>query len=225
MTNKFASIEEIYLFYKNDLSYYNMVFKYNKSYYFGFILLVLISFISALVIIFLEKYFLIAIPLLVIMISFLLTNHKFKEVIKNKYNLSQNNFLWGGKEFINFRTEKLKKYLSERDINSELQTKILLNILNKRIDNKKLPELFLPGFTLSFIIPLWYHFTSFVFNNINEINEAIIVFLTLLIIIISFAFAIGQIKITVLDLLNSDTNKLKELARNIEDIYFSLLKR
>ena len=129
-------LDKIINFYKENVSYYSLVFKYKKGIYVTFFVSTLLSVLTltAFAIAVSVKANVIAcsvcfvLSLVFTVIMFLLLNKAAKKVLKSKYRIESNRFIWKCEAFEEKQTKLLTSYLKQKGILSEKKIKLLIDL-------------------------------------------------------------------------------------------------
>lgn len=219
--------EEIYNFYVNNLSNKKLVFKYMKIRWGGFIIVSIISWIYSFVYFVSNQVKAGVIAFIPFAIYYLLINHWLKEILKNKYCIKPDGFMWFNSSYYNLRKNLLSKFLKNKNMHTEKKIKQLIEICHKEAEKKKYKGFVNWGILLTIFVPLWIQFLSAVFKIYAiTLNDAIQVFLSVLGIIMFIFVAISammsMLNDVLNDFLNKESNRFKRLANMLEEILFEI---
>lgn len=214
---------EVFNYYINDLSNKNLVFKFMKGECLGSILPAIISFYY-LVCFFKTVKVLAGLSFLVFYILFLsIFNYSAKRVLFQRYKIVSKNFLWCDCNYSKLKQEKLVDFLEKKNLYSEKKIKDLIEICLKESARRRGSYFFNWSLFLAVLVPLWVQFLGSVFKLVNnDLNRAVLLFFSFLIIITGIVFLISSLGIllTELDevLFNRESNELKNLTYHLENI-------
>ncbi|MTI83454.1 MAG: hypothetical protein FH756_06000 [Firmicutes bacterium] len=214
-------LEDILNYYKKELSNYNLVFKHIKYWFYIILILEALSGCVTLWLFFYKKFILLPATIVIFIALMYILNVKAKKVIEEKYNIPQKRFLWGDNQFFKFKVSKLEKYLNQNNITSQEQLKTIAELFRKRARERKIPNIILPGALISFFVPIWNQFLSWLYNNeVITFEDALLILLLFLLTIISIAIPLIQVRSTILDILNHNSNLMKGLADIMDELSF-----
>ncbi len=151
-----------------------------------------------------------------------LINEHNKVIIKRVHNVQIKEDFWGGKSFYKLRLKKLKENLTERNLYSPEQLKLLTDRTYREAKNRKFTGFFIPGLTLAMFLSLWNNAISWWFKNAQDAAQAITIIGSTVIIVVYILFITKLIKEITFDFFNRDSNKLKKLAEMLEDIILEI---
>ncbi len=228
-------VDQIVDYYKRELGPYNLVFKNFKFPWPIFKLSVwgLVPCITFLIGKLAFKQFnyidiLAAIPIILFGLLLFILNSKSKHVLKQKYGIVSKGRIWRDYQFENLQVQLLGKYLQKNNMKSEKKVQHILCLINKCADEKKYKSFIWPGVGLAFLVPLWSQFISWLYKQIKTLQDFLYISVFLFIGILFMLFVVGMIisicKEVVDDVANAEANKLKVIARLLDNILISLMK-
>jgi hypothetical protein len=199
-------LDRLIKYYENNVTSYSLVYKHMKISYYSFITSYVIALFSTFALLIgMFIYFLVPtflyfsgdlfiIVLLLFLISFFVLNKRAKQILFKKYKLTVKKILWVSAEFEEIKHERLRNYLVLNGLYNESKINLMIEMLNKDIEREKLPSIIAPGIVLSFIVPVWIQFLTFIFKPISTTEEAIsaIIFLFLFVLVMAVVFGIWK---------------------------------
>ncbi|MGE5604853.1 MAG: hypothetical protein ACM3YE_04085 [Bacteroidota bacterium] len=205
-------IEELISLYNNKLTYTKLIFKYLKSYrlFLVFVMLLLIF------VIIINSYFkndtiLIRRTLYIsgFIFAFLLITFPLLEsfIIKKYYRNSLDNY----------RIEQLLESLNYEDRFKYEKLDDLIQVIYNMAESKKYSGYIFKSSVYALFIPIWTSYIKWSYDHITSKVEALFFFLGFSFLICIFIVITKLLK----DYLDSDSDKLKELAKLLEKIYFN----
>ena len=219
--------EEIYNFYVNNLSSKKLVFKYMRFRWYGFNIVAIITFIYSMTF-FITKHIksglIASVPFI---IYYTLINYWAKGILKNRYRIEHNEFIWANSLYYKLRKDLLIKYLKNKNVYTEKKLKGLIAIYFKDVEKKKYKGFINWGILLAIFIPLWAQFLAALFKvSANTLNDVLQVFFSILA-IITFIFIMVSVMRSMLndfidDFINKESNRFKKLASMLEEILFEI---
>lgn len=204
-------IEDLISLYKNKLTYTKLVFKYLKSYRWFLIFVMLLLIFTVINYSYLKNDTILIRRTLYIsgsVYAFLLITFPLVEsfVIKKYYRNSLDNY----------RIEQLLQSLNHRDGFKYDKLDDLIQVIYKMADSKKFSGYILKSSIYALFIPIWTSYNKWTYDHITSKIEALLIFLGFSFLICIFIVTTKLLK----DYLDSDSDKLKELAKLLEKIYF-----
>ncbi|GLI06712.1 hypothetical protein YDYSG_27420 [Paenibacillus tyrfis] len=228
-------VDSIIYYYRNKVTSYSLVFKYMKTTYFLVRLLMFNFLLSSILLLpncislFIDVvrftpfiwYFIISGLFLVI--SLIVFNRTAKQLLKNKYSIQSKKKIWRTKEFEDMRIKMMSDYLLKNNLYSEKKIVLLREMLNKKLNNIKLPTLLAPGLLLAFIGPVWVEFVKFTFQkNVTSIEQAAIAFMAISITVVAIIASFNGGKVLYKEIrelfLMNDAIVIKFLIDFLDDI-------
>lgn len=215
-------LERIIIFYKRDLSSFNLVF---KDIMWAWRLFISVSIVSAVgtILTVINNWPKIIIFFLIgsFLITFLIINSKAKKKLISEYGIASEGFLWGGAAYQEKRLELLNKYLSDNSIDKE-KIKLLIELLYKRSEKNQPAGLVGAGLLLATFIPLWTQFLSWLFKGLGTFEEALYLFVSIIVLLLMIIVNLRMIQMMVIDILYREHETLKNLARMLEELLLTL---
>lgn len=222
---------ELFNYYKKELSDYNLIFKYMNFWFNGLIIVTGLLGLITIAVTLISKNGLLKFMAIIIFFSLFwlilyLFGQKANVVIAKRYNIVHKGFKIGGDEFYKYKKGKVKNKL---DITYQTNPE-LIQRLKERLENEsenikvKIPPI--PAIFVILFVPLWTQFMGWVFKNITSFNEGMQVFVSTLIVIIIITASLVMInkffESIILESMNRDSYKMKQLARMLEDILIEM---
>ncbi|MEW9702944.1 hypothetical protein, partial [Paenibacillus sp. SI8] len=226
-------------YYKESISSYGLVFRHLYVSYFFTTLSIISIPISGLLLIVgiifsligLKVAPLFAVPfitsILITIITITSLNNKVKKFVRRNYNLKPKKGLWRTQEFDDMQYNLLVEYLNKNNLYTEDKIKLLIDLLNKETERNKLPPLVIPSVVITFSVPIWIQYVTFIYKSLKE-TEKLIASMTsfyLFALVLLCAFLIGGGKriieelrdngITVVSLNKGLIKKLEEVLLRI----------
>lgn len=213
-------LEDVIRFYEKDLSSFKLVFSEIKGVWYLFVM----ASIGITVLLGISGYLhwpevnKLVFAAACYSLLFLYTNHSAKKVLKRKYNITPEDFLWAGTAYNKMRLMLLKNYLNERNLLTKEKLELIIELLYKRSDNTKQSGLIGVGLFLALFIPVWSQFVGSLYRNSFPLDQA----LTLLgIIIVVLVIVIGFLKMiqsVILDFTARKRETMRNVATLLEEI-------
>lgn len=212
----------IYQFYKQNLSHQSLVFKYmpwvNRLMFVSVVIVVTSMIISGI--------YANAIPMLLSSMFFIpsvwIFNYYAKKVVKQRYNIVAQGFLWCGPEYEVMRINLLKQYLKKEKLLTESKIKLLVDLFYKESESKKFSGFLTAGVFLALFVPLWSQFLGWIYQEAKNFEQVVEVTLVFLFVIVMIIIALEMTKRTALDIFNTKSQSLKNLARMLEETLVTL---
>lgn len=219
--------EEIYKYYINDLSSRKLVFRFMKIRWACLIVLSIVTCVYSFAYFITYNYKAVIIILIPYAFYFNCVNHWAKKIIKDKYNIKSDSYIWGGDSYYNLRKVRMITYLKSKNIYNGKKIKELIDICSKEIENQKKTGFINWGIFLAIFVPLWAQFLSVIFNNsVKTISDAQKAFVGISLLIIYVFIILTSIKLIFQDILNDYINKrsngYRKLTNMLEDIIFEI---
>lgn len=218
-------INKLIYFHKNKLSQYNMIFKHIKVQLITFLIFILFSSVSIVVLLLISEFEWLPVPILIYIISIYSFNNSIKRIIKKIHKNDINSILsWNG--WIDYKIRLMKIFLEKNSHINKDSIKNYIDFIEKEAIKSKPTFYFIigiPGLILALFIPVWNQFNSWMYTNIlNSLEWGIIYIVLLVIILFLIGFIASTIKLLASDILESKYRKLNELAYILELVIVSL---
>jgi len=177
-----VTVDNMIKFYKENLSTYGMVFKYFRWRYRIFKLALFLGLFGTIFIfplVGLKLYswaFLLFLFILAMgSCAFQGINVNSKKVLRLEYDIIVNSGLWRVESFEIKRSERIKKYLDTQKLFNSRNINLIINLLEKESERRKVPPFVKPGIILAFLVPVWVQFVLILYKNAN-VNDPISAF-------------------------------------------------
>lgn len=151
---------------------------------------------------------------------------KYMELIRVKFHVRTKDFESSRKIMGEIILNEMKSFLLRNNISSESKLKILLEMINKEIEAKKLPKLFIPGFFFALLIPIWSQLIRVLYDLykgitfVIQITTGLVMGTVLIVILFGFAKMIYEdIRFNILD---NKLHKLQSLSKILQEILLRL---
>jgi ABC-type multidrug transport system fused ATPase/permease subunit len=227
-------IQEIYDYYKNELGVENLVFKDISRFHFLLSCLPWISLIlSIYLMLTIDKY--ITLKFVAITLGFasffLVFNIRTKKIIKSKYKIESNRWMWNSPEVLMFlrtkQKKKLKKKLEEnRPTIKAAYVRDLSEDISNKSDIEKVKFPVIPSAILILFLPVWSNFVGWIYNSelVNSFDDALIVLVGCIIVIISFVGSIYALKSIAIDFIDAIYNKDSIRLKRLSELLYEMSK-
>ena len=160
--------------------------------------------------------------IIVVIMTFRIVIVKSNIIAREKFNVIDKDLSKRNKAIDEARVELMKCYLEENNLHSSSKIKLLIDMLNKESDRKKLPKFFVPGIMLVMFLPVWTQFVIIVFKQFQTFEYAFAVTAVLVAVIFVIAYVIGMIKKMVewisSEFMNNESATIKEVAKLLEEV-------
>ncbi|KOR90365.1 hypothetical protein [Paenibacillus solani] len=151
-----------------------------------------------------------------------LVNKRAKIIVKEKYSIDPNGLSWRTEKFEEKQLNLIRDYLISTSLYKEDKIKLLIEILEKDIEKRKLLPLINPGIFISLSVPIWIQYLVFKYRSIETEGEATLMLLCgtfLVLLIIILVNIIKRFSSEIKEVIFVDDNVYKkELLEKLEDI-------
>lgn len=224
---------DLFDFFNEKLSGKGLVFKYIKTWYYGFLvssaLLIIVGTTMQIILKNILHRGITFIAFFLVFAGIILSfNFKVKKTLKNKYGITYKKFLWNGNEFQNLRRNKLQEYLKSKSFFKSEKIKLLIEIYNREAGVAKVNFPVVPSIFVVLFVPLWNNLISWLYkqNDINTLEQALEIFGVIFLVIVMITWAVMMAKEVFgslfEDLMNSKYRKMKNLCKLLEDVKYDL---
>ena len=218
---------KLFNFYRNELSNYNLVYKHIKKWYYIFIFSMIILFLILMFIIIACKsntikmfsYLAVAILCWIIINA---NRKKVERIIELKYSDINENNISKSNHIYEYKKNKIKAKINELFSDNIDVLHKLKEMLESESDKLKTKiPVKASAFVVAFV-PLWTQLIGWIFKNIQVLDEALKLFYSIFSLIIVVIIFIGMLKMfyedIIIDIIDRDSYKMKQLARLIDEI-------
>ena len=221
-------------YYKSNVRVYSLVFIHFRLKYGLFVLTVITTLISIPFLVpsfFIKNLSVLSMSSLALLLvasglMFLVVNHDAKKIIRKRYGIVVENFLWRTRKFEEYQSEQLKDYLKKNHIFTPAKIRLLIELLNKDGERRKISPFIKPGLFLALFIPIWVRFVDYFFKEIQsqELALATLITLSLFVYIITYLFGVSK---SVMDdfkdtFFKDDNSLIKDLISFLEELLLLL---
>lgn len=151
-----------------------------------------------------------------------LVNNQAKRILKQKYNIDPIGSSWRTEKFEEMQLDLIKEYLISASLYKEDKIKLLIEIIEKDIDRRKLSPLVTPGIFISLFVPIWIQYLVFKYKVIETEVEATLMLLSGTLLIFTLIILVNVIKrfsSEIKEIIFTDDNIYKKtLLEKLEDI-------
>ncbi len=145
-------VDSVFEYYKVNLTTYSLVFQHFKWKYWFFIIAWILTFVAimifclsiALKLYITQAFFILLITLMTGVYMFRVFNYNAKQVLRSEHNIEVIGNIWRGESFDKMRAEKLRKYLIQNQLFTEKKLKLLIDLLIKESERRKIPSFVAP---------------------------------------------------------------------------------
>lgn len=214
--------------YKEKTSFRNMYYQYMKRWekvlaVFSFVYTIVLV-IASVILMFMTDIHLLIIPGSIPFLLFL----KYMDEVRQRI-LEQIYMKDSPRELFEDIKKEFAIFLENSGIAEPAQFEYLINLINKRANELKVPFWINRGIFASVFVSIWVGYTNYIFTKeVTTFNEASFIFIALAIFILACSLlfrACKEIIDIILDLIiNADYNKMKKMNTLIEEIYLDKLR-
>ncbi|WP_407308936.1 hypothetical protein [Desulfosporosinus sp. SB140] len=111
----------------------------------------------------------------------------------------------------------MKTYLDDNNLDNK-KIKMLIELLNKKSEKNQPAGLVGAGLLLAIFVPLWTQFLSWLFKSPGTFEQALYLFLSILIILQMIVMILRMIQVMVIDIVDKEHETLKSIAWMLEEI-------
>ena len=230
-------MNELIQYFESETNVYKNIHSKNKIVFWSLIISPLtFLFYPALINIFhcvIWEYLLLILLILPSLIMFLIFNYKTKKIIKNKYEITIETFLWNGKKTINkinlIEKKKIIEWLKSKDYYDISKLEKIISRFDNIKNKKHLKFPVFPAVIGVLLFPLWQKYIDILFIEFtsSEYHILLLKYITLIIFLISFIlFCIFGIKklleVFWENVINSDTKNIERLIVMLNEVIFDL---
>ncbi|WP_163528822.1 hypothetical protein [Halobacillus ihumii] len=216
-------VYELFSFYKENMSFWNVYFKHMKKW------LVILLF-SAVVIISLGMLFVsywMGVEWF-ILLSFIPIGLLMLYVRKEKIRITKEVYHQESQLDVFYKKkEQFAEYLQQSGIVEPYQFEYLIQLIDKKAQDLKVPFLINWGIMTAIAAPVWIQYIQYLFSNeITSLQEATGTLGVLMLFIIVLLYAGSLIRSFVVgELLNGEYNRMRQMGNLVRDIYLVKLSR
>lgn len=226
-------IELIINHYKTELDTFNKANSfYNLWFGIDFVLFIL-SFLSLIINdnllnnkYILQTFLLILVSVIWFFILLKKRDKKWTKIIQDKYNIKACNSNNVGDLARELQVNQMICFLEKLNLKNESNIREIINQINKKVESKKLPSIFIPGVFGALFYPIWSQFTKKVLDLDCDVDTSFKTLWIFLIVIFFIVIFIGVIKMMTSDVkkffIETDNQKLISLIKILEDILLRL---
>ncbi|WP_339276827.1 hypothetical protein MKY59_07325 [Paenibacillus sp. FSL W8-0426] len=140
-----------------------------------------------------------------------LVNNQAKTILKQKYNIEPNGLSWRNEKFEEMQLNLIKEYLISGSLYKEDKIKLLIEMIEKDIDARKLSPLINPGIFISLFVPIWIQYLVFKYRPIETEVEATVMLLSGTFLMLTIIILMNVIK--------RFSNEIKEIILTDDNVY------
>lgn len=222
---------ELFNYYKKELNNYYLIFRFIKPWLVGLIIITCLLGLTVIAVTLISKsalYEFISIVLFIPLfwVSLHFFSQKANKVIAKRYGIIHKGSTIGGDAFYNYKKVKVKNKLGRLCQDNSEAIQNLKTRLESESENIKVKIPTIPSVLAILFVPLWTQFIGWVFKNVTSYNEGMQVFGSILAVIIVVTGSLVMIKMffesVVLETMNRDSYKMRQLARILDDILLEM---
>lgn len=232
--NGVIMIDLIIDYYKKNISYYSLVFKYFRGVYYIFRVSLVALVLSIVVFTFCLAFkigikFGLAVLLLCTFLFAIFTfllNSKAKRVLKSKYGIISNNILWRCEEFEGMQDNAFIQFLNIKKLSSEKKIRLLIELLKNEGEKSRLPSFVAPSILLALFIPAWVQLMGVLYKIVNTLEMAIAITIGVLGAAMILVQLLGFSKMLYMEMVDPIVNRknyiIKEVIASLETVLLRL---
>ncbi|NJJ37797.1 hypothetical protein [Paenibacillus apii] len=166
---------------------------------------------------------------IIFLTSYLFLNWRAKGIVRDKFGISHNHFIWRTSEFDRKQVKLMSEYLVRSNLLTTKKVGQLIELFREDIKNNKAAPLIAPGIALAFITPSWVQYINYVYTKNEDVKtvtdaQSVLMqtaFLALIIVIV--VSVILRFKNEIADLFFSEQlNRKKNLVSLLEDVRLAI---
>lgn len=207
---------ELYSFYKEKMSFWNLYFKFMKKWQVSLLLLIIVIVFSSFIFVSFWsgiKWLSVLSPLsMTLLIPYL--QKEMKRIAKEIHNNDTPKSLYekGKEEFAD--------YIKQKGIVETNQYVYLIELIDKNVQDLRAPFFINRGVIAAIFAPIWIQYIAFIFTReTNSFEEATVILFSLIFLISILLFFISIGRTIVDDIMNSEYNRMKKMNNLVRDIY------
>jgi len=211
-------VRDIFNYWDKEIGAYNLIFKHMKIEYFCVFITLAMFILGAVNALITERLIVIAIFLLLMFASIFFFNKKAKKILNSKHGIIIKSWIWNGDlQFYEKKDQLFKEHLYEKNLFQSEKLTTLSRLLYKDAEDNRFKGFFSVGILLAFLIPIWSEFIRLLMLEISSDKHIFLIGIGISVITVIIIYMVASIKGVILDIVDRKANKMKQLARTVEE--------